>query len=526
MDNLKIIKDDPSFIGSYKKDEDAFNHEAFAQTIFRVLEDNEPPLTIGLFGGWGVGKTSIINLIEQKCGGKRDEFAFVMFNAWAYSGDSLRRQLLLAVAKGIIRDEARKTVELDKLQKLNYAQVLEDTPGESLKSIWDKVRGPLGFWRTAKSEAISAFERVKLAEQGVVGILVSLIFFLFGILLFTYGHIRGDGEIQRWSLLWFVFSAANLFVPKVENIFVLKRREILDARLIFPEQFEEEYNRLLGEHAIGVKKVVIVIDDLDRCDAETIKSVLVTLKNFMGKGKSIFIIPMDDSSVVQMFKGQNTNFGYEQLRKYFTVSLRIPPFYNEDVLAFARKISGEYNIPPSVVYIAAVGYCKDARKIKHFLNMFKIKYALAEERAQSGYLGDLRLDTVADQLAKLVVLEYQFQEFFQFISANPESINIFSHAARDLKPEGLGKILWKELGKECSNIDDLWRDNPGLRQFLRATDTVPLDHFDLLSKLKTSNQEYQLAEFGTSLRKYVTQGLDFDLDKYLTVQYVASHGRE
>ncbi len=525
MKDLRIIRDDPSFAGGdYSQDQDAFNHEAFANTLFNVVKDNDPPLTVGLFGGWGVGKSSIINRLEAKCRSSADVFAYVSFNAWAYSGDSLRRQLLLAIARGLIKDKPKREIELEKLRKLNYAQVLEELPGHSLKDLWDKARGE-GLFKALGTEFVSAFEHVKVAEQGVVGIVVSLVFLLVGILHIVYGGITSNGEIQRWSLIWFVLMAANLFFPKVENIFVLKKREVFDARLIFPEQFEDEYNRLLEKYAFDVKKIVVVIDDLDRCDAETIKNVLVTLKNFMGRGKSMFVIPMDDSSVVRMFQGENTNFGYEQLRKYFSVSLRIPAFHDGDLLDFARRISSEYNIPPSVPWVAALGYCRDGRKMKHFLNLYKLKYGVAEERAKFGYLGGVKLENMSMQLAKIVVLEYQYPEFFRFISTYPESIELFTQAARGALSVDLNNIPMKELGDDVVSVDDLWRTQPGLRQFLRATHFIPLSDFDIVSKLKTSNQEHKLSEFGVELRNTIIAGSSLNLEKFLSDEQVKAGGQ-
>src|SRR3989339_1528467 len=164
MKELRIIRDDPSFShGGYKREEDAFDHEAFAQTIFRVFKDNEPPLTIGLFGGWGLGKTSIINLLEAKCAAEGGKHKFVMFNAWAYSGDSLRRQLLISLAKRLIADSGKRGIEIERLRKLNYASALEEEPGYSLRELWERGRDT-GLLSALKSELLRAFENVKLAQ--------------------------------------------------------------------------------------------------------------------------------------------------------------------------------------------------------------------------------------------------------------------------------------------------------------------------------------------------------------------------
>ncbi len=81
---------------------DAFNHEAYARAIFSILSENPPPLSIGLLGPWGIGKSTIIGILlklilQVKDGNLRS----IYFNAWKYSGDAFRRQFLIEVAKQV-----------------------------------------------------------------------------------------------------------------------------------------------------------------------------------------------------------------------------------------------------------------------------------------------------------------------------------------------------------------------------------------------------------------------------------------
>lgn len=532
MKDLNIIRDIPSFAdGSYSREDDAFDHEAIAETVFRVLNENDPPMTIGLFGSWGVGKTSIVNLVEAKCKNNPEVYHFVNFNAWAYSGDSLRRQLLLTLADSFIRDPEKKEEEIGKLRRLNYAKALEDSPGDSIEDLFKRLHeeGWSAFFNKVKANFKEAFRDVKLSKAGLVSLSFSALFLLAAVVFLAYGFAMKDGEIQRWSLLWFTLSAASFFKPKVEQVLVLKRQEVFDAKLIFPEQFEEHYNLLLHEYANHVQKVVIVIDDLDRCDPDTIRSVLVTLKNFMGKGKTIFLVPMDDSSVVRMFKETNPNFGYEQLRKYFSISVRIPPFRQEDLLDFARRVSRKIGIPPKVAWVAAQGYCHDAREMKHFFNLYKLKYALAEARLNKKFLPDVDLEKISEELAKLVVLEYQFPEFYHFISSNPEKFELMSDLARDIPRPELDKVDLKEVSGDLAKLDnpkisDLWRTQSGLKGFLSRTFDIALENFDVISKLKTSNQEYAVSDFARAIGSAVTGNEKINLDGYLTEEIARTNG--
>ncbi len=47
---------------------------------------------IALIGKWGVGKSSIINLLKKELHGK-DEYKVFEINAWKYENDSLKKSL-------------------------------------------------------------------------------------------------------------------------------------------------------------------------------------------------------------------------------------------------------------------------------------------------------------------------------------------------------------------------------------------------------------------------------------------------
>ena len=76
--------------------QDAFGHRDYASAISEVLVEAESPFTLGLFGPWGVGKTIIINEARRLIG---DKCASVVFDAWRYDGDALRRHFLRDVAQ-------------------------------------------------------------------------------------------------------------------------------------------------------------------------------------------------------------------------------------------------------------------------------------------------------------------------------------------------------------------------------------------------------------------------------------------
>src|SRR3990167_11259008 len=77
-----------------KSSEDFLNRAVFAKCLARCMLDHRDPqsLVVGLYGGWGVGKTSIINLMREEldfaASNMLDEEKPIVlnFSAWSYSG--------------------------------------------------------------------------------------------------------------------------------------------------------------------------------------------------------------------------------------------------------------------------------------------------------------------------------------------------------------------------------------------------------------------------------------------------------
>jgi len=65
---------------------DLLNNEAIATTIIALLREQPTrPITIGVHGDWGAGKSSILEMIEAGLDGKDDTLC-LKFNGWRFQG--------------------------------------------------------------------------------------------------------------------------------------------------------------------------------------------------------------------------------------------------------------------------------------------------------------------------------------------------------------------------------------------------------------------------------------------------------
>ena len=76
---------------------DLLKTSVYAENLVKVIE-NTPKnkvFTIGVFGGWGTGKSSIIRTAQDKIERAHGDVKFITYDAWKYANDSFRRMFLL-----------------------------------------------------------------------------------------------------------------------------------------------------------------------------------------------------------------------------------------------------------------------------------------------------------------------------------------------------------------------------------------------------------------------------------------------
>lgn len=98
-----------------KSERDLVGRMSFVENLSGLLKSaaSPDPLVIGLYGAWGSGKTSVINLVENElCCGREDDgtqLAIVCFEPWSYlAAEQLLAQFLM---------DARRALEADTLRE-------------------------------------------------------------------------------------------------------------------------------------------------------------------------------------------------------------------------------------------------------------------------------------------------------------------------------------------------------------------------------------------------------------------------
>jgi predicted KAP-like P-loop ATPase len=286
-------------------DRDFLNFTGVAETVAEIIVQAEGrPISIGLSGAWGVGKSSMIKLVrhavtERAVKDKR-EIVFVEFNAWLYQGYDDARAALMEVIGSTLTAEAEQ-------RKKGV---------EKAKEFVSRIQ----WFRLTKLLAGSAVAlHAGLPPVGLLGEVWGLGQKLFG------GDVTAEtvGEAEKVAGKA-KDTASGLLTAKKKTT---PPREIHALR----ESFEETLS------AMEVT-LVVLIDDLDRCLPETTISTLEAIRLFLFLKNTAFVIAADDAmikhAVRRHFDGVDDDLVTNYFDKLIQLPIRVPPLGTQEVRAY------------------------------------------------------------------------------------------------------------------------------------------------------------------------------------------------
>ena len=87
---------------------DFFNTNDLKKNIFKILENNKTPYNIAVIGKWGLGKSSLINMVKSELENKSG-YKVIQINAWKYEKEALARVFLRQILLELGEAKDKKT---------------------------------------------------------------------------------------------------------------------------------------------------------------------------------------------------------------------------------------------------------------------------------------------------------------------------------------------------------------------------------------------------------------------------------
>ena len=129
-------------------DDDFFRHQDVANNILHILKHTKPPYNIAVIGKWGLGKSSLINMVAHSIDQEPDNFLRVDINAWKYEKEALAKVFLRQVMQDIEPEKNKKTTHENIVDVIRSVFAKSKTEKKSkekaTKMVWGTIKEYLG----------------------------------------------------------------------------------------------------------------------------------------------------------------------------------------------------------------------------------------------------------------------------------------------------------------------------------------------------------------------------------------------
>ena len=331
-------------------EQDLLGRASFSKQLGRAIYDynGKDGLVIGLYGKWGSGKTSVINMAVNEMitlAEQENNMPLVMkFAPWNYSD----KDNLISIF----------------FQSLKNKIELQDN---------EKMKKQVGKALNDYAGAFDALSLIPIVGSGVAAILKSV------------AQAQGTNLMQSADLE--------------------KTKELLESALVEAK-----------------KKIVIIIDDIDRLTNSQIRDVFQLVKQVADFSNVIYILAMDRKVVRRALQEVHNIDGNEYLEKIIQVPFEIPELrksklnsiffskLDEVVKEISDKIEWNDDYWTDIFQNCIEPYMNTLRDVNRVINTFQFKY------------GAMYRETSFEDMLAITTIEVLEPELYRWIGNNKEAV--------------------------------------------------------------------------------------------------------
>ncbi|HJP17769.1 MAG TPA: P-loop NTPase fold protein [Nitrospinota bacterium] len=276
--------------------DDFLGRKRFSKHLGKALLDwkEKESLVIAIYGEWGSGKSSVINLATENIEKSNHENkpTIIEFNPWIFSEeDSLGEHFFNEIAKELeIRNDTEKDKKIAKKLKF-YASLLSLTPEENLLAC-------------LSSKALLVF--------GLIGISSSQII--------SWLNIPGN-----WIQNALLIGGSLLVLVELFKGYLAKLANYFDKKAAYYSKSISEVKREIKKELIDrQKKLVVVIDDLDRLNQSEIRQIFRLIRVNADFPNTIYLLAFDRKIIEKNLEEQVGVSGQDYLNKIVQVNFEVP----------------------------------------------------------------------------------------------------------------------------------------------------------------------------------------------------------
>ena len=335
----------------------------YVKALSELILNSKPPYTIGIFGGWGTGKTTLMKKMQKRL--VNDKCRCIEFNAWRYSSEKKHATypLMLSIISRLLLD---KQLE----ERVTRAGKLKNKIGRVMRGLKGEI------------------------EFGIPGIANTSI-------------LIDPQEMKK--------AASS------EELTVQQLREF--SKPILSEGFDLIQN-LLGKISPAPNnsnlKLVIFVDDLDRCTPEKAAEIFESIKLFFDIDGVVFVLGLSheivEAAINAKYKDFNDLFnGKEYLKKIIQIPFQLPTWNHEDSKNYLIDILKNYEdyfykgFFERNAEMIIQGIEHNPREIKRMLNSFILSSEIYKRKD----------DNSLKKLLAMQILSFRWRDIYQKFLLEP-----------------------------------------------------------------------------------------------------------
>lgn len=382
------------------ENEDFLSRTDFSKNLGESLlnwEEKES-LVVAIYGEWGSGKSSIINLAKDYISKstKEGKPTIIEFNPWMYSDlNSLTKNFFSEIGKQIkIKGDSEKDKKI--AEKLSYyASMLGILPDQ---------------------EKTTALGNKLLLALALLG--------------FSFSQIFSLEFVSNKTLVWIIFGFSTLIIlyeilqgllSKLSSFF--EKRSVYRAKSIL-----EVKKELVKELEERKRKLLIIIDDIDRLNKNEIREIFRLIRSNADFPNTIYLLAFDRKIIEENLEEQPGITGKDFLEKIIQVSFNVPfaksskieKYLFQELNRVLSKLPNQANdyfgenkpYWPNIFYSGFRDFFKNIRDVKRYISGLEFNIS---QMYPKGVLEVNPIDFIALEAIRIFV-----PEFYSFMRSQKE----------------------------------------------------------------------------------------------------------
>ena len=345
----------------------------YANAIVNIVRNSHPKFTIGIFGDWGTGKTTLINAVDKVLQTDKDLIR-IKLEPWRYKQEQFPLVSLLKTIAFALPAEKQFQVLKQKLETsaINY---LKKTP-DILTSIISKY----------------ASEEDEISDE----------------MLDTFKR-ELNSKIQLIAEL----DRDTVYFDGLEEI----KKELRNLRLDNP-----------------AFRIIVFVDDLDKCPPKRALEILELIRIFHDIEGFVYIIGISHDMIIKFSNIENNKMsidGEHYIKKLIQIPITLPKWSNHDIVNLVKDLIKKgmihdkfKDVVEKNIDLISVAIDNNPREIKRFLNNFFVAHEIfsgkknfeAKELIFSG-----KKNFEAKELLIIEAIHLRWTKFYNILVRSDES---------------------------------------------------------------------------------------------------------